>query len=113
MAQTIQRQIITRARALIADEVNWTRRALARDAAGRLCEWNDVRAAQFCALGALVRAASELVRDEYSAHALAMESARHLLSTSGRNGTCLPMINDNEEHAVVLALFDRALTNAA
>jgi hypothetical protein len=113
MAQTIQRQIITRARALIADEVNWTRKALARDADGRLCAWNDARAAQFCALGALVRAASELIRDDYAAHSFAMEAARHLLTVNGRSGACLPMINDNEEHADVVALFDRALTSGA
>jgi hypothetical protein len=113
MAETIQRQILTRARALIANEVNWTRRALARDEAGRLCEWNEPRAVRFCALGALVRAASLLIRNEYSAHALAMEAARQLLQDSRRTGSCLPMINDNEGHAAVLALFDAALSREA
>ena len=109
MAQTIQRQIVSRARAIIADEVNWTCKALARDDSGTVCEWNDARATKFCALGALVRAASEFIRDDYAAHSFAMEAARHILEASRLTGSCLPMLNDTEGHASMIAMFDRAL----
>ena len=79
MAQTLQRQIVSRARALIADEVIWTSKALARDSKGTVCEWDDARATKFCALGALVRAASEVIPDDYVAHSFAMEAARQIL----------------------------------
>jgi hypothetical protein len=109
MARTLQRQIVSRARAIIADEVNWTSKALARDSSGRLCEWDDARATKFCALGALVRAASEMIADDYVAHSFAMEAARQVLEASSLTGACLPMLNDSEGHGSVVAMFDRAL----
>jgi hypothetical protein len=109
MAQTLQRQIVSRARAIIADEVNWTSKALARDSSGMLCELDSARATKFCALGALVRAASEMISDEYVAHSFAMEAAQQILEASRLAGSCLPMLNDSEGHASVLAMFDRAL----
>ncbi len=109
MTQTLQRQIVSRARAIIADEVNWTSKALARDSRGMLCEWDDARATKFCALGALVRAASEMIPDDYVAHSFAMEAARQILDASRMNGACLPMLNDSEGHGSVIAMFDRAL----
>ena len=113
MAQTLQRQILSRARAIIADEVNWTSKALARDSSGRLCEWDDARATAFCALGALVRAASEFIRDDYVAHSFAMEATRQILEASRLSGSCLPMLNDSGGHALTLAMFDRALDASA
>ena len=109
MARTIQQQIVSRARAIIADEVNWTCKALARDDSGTVCEWNDARATKFCALGALVRAASEFIRDDYVAHSIAMEAARQILEANRPTGSCLPMLNDSEGHASIIAMFDYAL----
>ena len=76
---------------------------------GIVCDWDDQRATKFCALGALVRAASELISDDYAAHAIAMQAARQILESSRLTGSCLPMLNDSEGHAAVMILFDAAL----
>ena len=73
MAKPLQHQIVARALELISDEAHWTRGFVARRADGSLCASSDLRAAQFCAVGALNRAAHELVKVGRAEHAYAAE----------------------------------------
>ena len=61
MSKPLQHQIIARALEIVSDEEHWTRAGVARTADGRQCACFDPRAARFCAIGALNRAARELL----------------------------------------------------
>ena len=61
MSKPLQHQIIARALEIVSDEEHWTRASVARTADGRQCACFDPRAARFCAIGALNRAARELL----------------------------------------------------
>ena len=108
MAKPLQHQVIARALELIADEANWSQGAWARTASGKPCPWTDPAAKSFCAFGALNRAAHELAaRGGYE---LAVSAARQVVSGRGGSHAHLPEINDLEGHAVVVAMFRRALS---
>ena len=107
MAKPLQHQIIVRALELIADEANWSRGAWARTASGKPCAWTDPCALRFCAMGALNRAAFELAADGW--YALAISAEQNVMTASGLSRRHLPPINDTEAHAVVVAMFKRAL----
>lgn len=99
-----QRQIVKEARDIIADPRRWSRFASARLANGDLCDIDSCKAWQFCALGALTKA----YRSRGATPKMAAEQARALGRVlSRRRG--LELINDDQGHAAVLALFDRAL----
>ena len=61
MTTTVQKQVLINARALIADPAHWTRGKIARTANGRKVEWHDQSATKWCAMGAMYRAAYDLV----------------------------------------------------
>src|ERR1700730_4309512 len=109
MAHTIQHQVVTRALALISDEANWTRGALARDKQGRGCSWDGPEASRYCAVGALARAVAELFGPSREVGCAAMRAACYVLKANGLEGACLPNINDVHGHAVVVAIFKKAL----
>ncbi len=104
MSKPLNRPIIERARALIANENHWCRAAVARDERGFQVDPTGATARQRCAFGALVAAAFELVGDIKQAHDLASSVAREIRCTPSLINT-----NDTEGHAAVLALFDKAL----
>jgi hypothetical protein len=58
-------------------------------------------------LGALNRAAHELAG--LNGYELAISAARHVVSERGGSHAHLPVINDSEGYAVVVAMFRRAL----
>jgi hypothetical protein len=107
MAKPLQQQVIARALELIADEANGSRGAWARNSSGKPCSWIHPAANRFCALGALNRAAFELVAD--GGYELAISAARQVAAARGGSDAHLPEINDSEDHAVVVAMFKRAL----
>ena len=107
MSKPLNRPIIERARALIADENHWCRGALARDDSGRQIDPTEAMARRRCAYGALVAAAYELVSDLSQAHDLADAAAREIRGSSSLINT-----NDTGGHAAVLALFDKAICSA-
>jgi hypothetical protein len=107
MAKPLNRTIVERARALIANEKDWCRGVLARDHLGDAVDPTDPNASRRCAYGALVAAAYELVRDVSEAHNLAVGAARANCCCSSLIG-----INDHFGHAAVLELFDKALRDA-
>jgi hypothetical protein len=64
MTTAVQKQVLINARALIADPAHWTRGTIARTANGRKVEWHDQSATKWCAMGAMYRAAYDLVGDQ-------------------------------------------------
>jgi len=110
MAQPLQPQLIAAALALIEDQERWTRGAIARTADRSACAWSDPDAVRFCAVGALVRAAYDLVGNEDHARELAVQAAREIAASSGRRGAVLPYINDCEGHLAVVGMFKKALS---
>jgi len=94
MSLTLQQQIISRALALIEDEANWTR-------------------VYVCAIGALARAANELIEASGEVGiAKAFAAEKFILKANNRPYDTLPCINDSEGHAVILGMFKQALENA-
>lgn len=107
MARPPQQQIIARALDLISDEARWTSLVLARKADGKTCEWIHPFAARFCAIGALDRAAYELLGGAEAA----LRAEKFVLAANDRPNDSLPRINDHEGHAVIVAMFKRALAH--
>jgi len=104
MSKPLTRPIVERARALIADENRWCRSSLAKDELDREVRPTDPLARRWCAYGALVVAAFELVGDVKQAQKLADAVAKEVRGQSSLINT-----NDTKGHAAVLALFDQAL----
>jgi hypothetical protein len=108
MAKPLQHQIIARAIELIADEAHWTRGALARDERGRACCWDSAGVTRFCAVGALVRAAADLLGSTVNATSLASVAAKEVMGANG--GTrCVQQINDIEGHAAIVKALQKVL----
>jgi hypothetical protein len=100
-------QIIARALELISDEANWSRGAWARTSTGKPCAWIHPHAAKYCAVGALNRAAFELATEGW--FDLAVSAEKHVKAASSIPGQHLPFVNDAKGHAVIVAVFKRAL----
>src|SRR5262249_21938590 len=93
MSRPLKVQIVESARALIADEENWCRGELARDARGMgVCPMSDSAIKRY-SLGALIMAAYQITNDRRQAHDLAIKAMRPLhgaprLLTSGSRFSC-------------------------
>ena len=111
MTTTVQKQVLINARALIADPAHWTRATLACTANGRRVAWHDQSAIKWCALGAIYRAAYDLVGDRKEAVRIGNEVAKSISRTRWFRMR-LPTINDSRGHTAVLAVFDEALAVA-
>jgi hypothetical protein len=109
MARPVERQVIERARALIAAPHTWTRGEFARDSFGAPVSWRSPKVARFCIWGALNRAASEMTSDEHLRVRLADRAARALRGTT----PSISRLNDSGTHADVLALMDCYLKTSA
>ena len=105
MSKPLTRQILKRARALIADKNHWCRGSLARDVRGRQVDPWETTAVRRCAHGALIAAAFELVADVNQARDLADAVAREIHGSSW----LITITNDIRGHRAVLALFDQVL----
>jgi hypothetical protein len=111
MTTTVQKQVLINARALIADPAHWTRGTLASTANGRQVGWHDQSATKWCAMGAIYRAAYDLVGDPKEATRIGDEVAKSVCPNHWLSGG-LPAINDVRGHAAVLKVFDKALQAA-
>ena len=111
MTTTVQKQVLINARALIADPAHWTTGTLAYTADGHHVDWYDYSATKWCALGAIYRAAYDLVGDPKEATRIGNEVAKSVCPTHWLRGD-LPVINDARGHTAVLAVFDKALQAA-
>ncbi len=94
-------QILKDARALIADEKNWTQDKWARDRNGDAVAPESPKAVCFCSLGALRKAS---VDDDGFCY------AREVLRDVTK-GSIIDF-NDTHGHAEVLAIFDSAIARA-
>jgi hypothetical protein len=104
MSKPLTRQVLERARELIADKNRWCRVSLAKDVGGRQVDPWDPAAMRRCAYGALIAAAFELVADSTQARDLADAAASEIHGSSW-----LITTNDFGGHRTVLALFDQML----
>ena len=102
MTGTVGHRVLLGARALIASPQRWTRRVLASTEDGRPLMWHDREAGRWCAVGAILRAAYDLVGDKDLAARIADE-------VIGTLPLGLSAINDGKGHNAVLAVFDRSL----
>jgi len=107
MSSGLEKQIIARALELIVEQEHWTREVLARTASEQPCSWSDPRAAKFCAVGALNRAAMEAVKGWGCSRA--MEAQEFVMAAGNKPGDELLQINDNEGHAAIVTMFRAAL----
>ncbi len=104
MSKLVPLIVIQRARDLISDEQNWCYGTHARGRGGFPVSVKHPDARRFCAMGALLRAASEVCSTAKDADNLAKDIA-NMISPSGS----LVFINDHRGHAAVLSLFDQAI----
>ena len=106
-------QSLTAARALIADPKHWTKNTYAKDVEGRSVPATDPEAFCFCSVGALYK-----VNDvEHMCQGLPGRSflfkAAFEVSTKYFRDTQGPItLNDKVEHAIVMEMYDRAITLA-
>ncbi len=107
MAMTLQHQIIEGALHLLAAEDHWTRCSMARDGEGYPCSVWDPAAVRFCAVGALWRAACELM-DDRDVFPLVERTALQVLMSNDRTDG-LQTLNDVEGHAAIVQMFRTAL----
>jgi hypothetical protein len=110
MSTTVQKQVLIKARALIADPDHWTRNVLARNAAGYSVHWCDPSATKWCAVGAIYRSTYEIVGNKQEATRIGKEVAKGIAPIWF--GRSLMTVNDVRGHAAVLSRFDRALAAA-
>jgi hypothetical protein len=108
MSTSIQKQVLINARALIADPARWTMWMLASTANGRPVAWHDASARRWCAVGAIHRAAFDLVGNKRRAVCIATEVINNVYPPTWVRRS-LPALNDARGHAAVIELFDRAL----
>ena len=108
MSKPLQHQIIARALEIISDELRWTRGAMARTADGSSCDCLDLLAERFCAIGALQRAAAELLGNKIFAHVLEVEE---FVLAANKSTLGLPSINDVEGRDAIIAMFEVALAS--
>ena len=108
MAKSIQQQIILRALEIVSDENKWTAATLARDQHGRSCAFQAPEAVRFCAVGALARAALELLGDRADPLLLA-RIENTVLVFDGQPRLTLAHINDQQGRQAIIDLFQKAL----
>ncbi len=107
MTQTLQKKILARALALISEKQRWTTGSMARKSDGSNCHWGHPQAYKYCAMGAIARAAADVLGPDYRA-AIINRVASYLLVVTGRPEG-LGFINDREGHAAVVEMFEKAL----
>jgi len=109
MAKTVNRQIVERARVLVAGKETWTRFAVAKCTDGyRTTPWLP-GAVKFCAVGALQRAAYEVTGDEQLALKVVPMIAADMTDPRKVAVSKLMFVNDFRGRQAVLRLFDRYL----
>ena len=99
---------LTKARALISNEGNWTQRAFAKDGKGRIVPFRDKLATRFCAEGACHRASKGFP----TAALQILERAAQSMAGKSSKLPTVWAINDDMGHEAVLEMFDRAIKMA-
>ena len=107
MAKPLQHQVILRALEIISDESRWTVAALARDQDGGPCQVTAPEAVRFCAVGALERAAFELLG--YGVDPWLLTDIEKAVLGADRARPSLAQINDHLGREAVVELFKEAI----
>lgn len=107
-------KILIAARALIADEANWTKGEDARDKDGEEVDARDDAAVCFCAGGAIVR----ITGGNFTVFEDALYALHQVMFGDVPTGLMPPVINSwndapERTHAEVLAGYDRAIKATA
>ena len=108
MAKPIQQQIILRALEIVSDESRWTAATLARDQHGRSCPVQAPEAVRFCAVGALARAAFELLGDSAN-HSLVAHIENTVLPQTTIRASLSRTSTTNGDAKTIIELFKKAL----
>lgn len=114
MSESIFKLVVEKARDRIALRSSWTRYAIARTHNDRPCDPLDPAAVRFCAYGALVRAAFEVVGSREMAILVARRAARRLTGAVSELEAVadLDALNDgppNEARARLMQIFAAAI----
>lgn len=96
---------ITKARALIADPLQWCRYAYARDRYGSPAYPYSIEARQWCSLGSLERVTRDAPSRILVAGKVILEEALGQLGYGHEVGA----FNDSHTHEEVLEMFDKAI----
>jgi hypothetical protein len=91
--------VLKAARDKIADEINWTQYAAARDSAGMPVKATDPKACRWCMIGALIAIEGDADTKKEAASHLREGFAPGLANS-------LSWLNDRANHKAVLELFD-------
>ncbi|WP_316207449.1 hypothetical protein [Bradyrhizobium sp. SZCCHNR3118] len=115
-------EILTEARAIIADPAQWTQEALARDKDGNMVAFSDPAAVCFCAAGAIGKASGAVIDDrgdwdssDYTTASLYLAKAAFRLAdtsayTGINDGTIkLTDHRDLSAHESILLVLDNAI----
>jgi hypothetical protein len=108
MAKLLQHQIIERALEIISDESKWTRGAMARNKLGHSCSAWDHEAVRFCAIGAIYRAAFDMLGETLDSAVVEITEAC-IVAANGLEHSSIPSVNDHEGRDAVVAMFQKAL----
>jgi len=100
---TETREVLIKARAVIASEDNWCRYTFARDKYNGAVSPDSVNAVQFCALGAVHKVA----------RFIKFQEAQDLLNAAANRVGGIMAVNDQLSHGRVLQTFDKAIEMAS
>lgn len=118
-------EVLTKARAIVANPATWTQGTLARDKDGNWVNFDDPNAVCFCAAGAIGKASGAVVKDDGD-----WDSDDYQRANTALGKACFKLagissfvhINDGnsklddhrelEPHAAILVVFDHAIETA-
>jgi hypothetical protein len=107
-AYRLRNAILTKARERISDAAHWTHGTIACTDEGRAVAWDDACAARWCLLGAIYRAAFDLMSDRKQSIKVGLEIGDSLCRP-GKAWIALPGINDRQGHIAAVRLLERAV----
>lgn len=98
-------ELLTKAKALIADPKHWTQGWYAKDAKGHSTVPSTPNAVCWCSVGAIDKVARE--ENTYSPK---LEAAKYLTKVSAECGySGIPDFNDSSSHETVMKAWDKAI----
>lgn len=110
MPKSLHERVVARARELITRPESWVQFRFALTTDGRGVHPTDPDAAQFCAVGALIRASAEITGRVKGAEALAGRIEREVMRFAGESDwKQMTLISAWKGHFAVLTLFDMYL----
>lgn len=109
------KEVLTAARALIANEANFAQRHYARDANGNSASWSDAHAVGFCAVGACHKVTNRYDVDSFIAD-LTAAAQKVLIERDYPPASAfwppVIIVNDLLGHEATLRMFDLAIEAA-